>query len=483
MRQATVILDAGPQIGFGHISRSFSLIRALKQRAVTVTIISPAVQCHWFDVLEREGVKRVTIATPVAFEKVEPHDLLPICQGLHDDLVLVDHYRVTSDALRSLVEAHRSVWRIDDQQGVSSGTENLVSPLPPLASAPDSQHLLGPQFAFVDSGYLMRRPSVRIRTAVNRILISFGGSDPANLTAPTLASVLSSDAPFDVDVVIGPGYAGRSELEAVLRRNPTAVTIHEAPANLVDLIARADLAIGSPGHTSWERCSLGLPALLITQAANQTAVGSFMHSMGAARLLGAHPDDVSGPLAENLIDLAENPAALREMSMRAYRLVDAQGPSRVADHMLGLQLRPAQVEDAQLIYDWVTDPAVRSQSLQREAIEWGAHQEWLRAMIADGERLLMIAELDGKPLGQCRFDSDEAGVRISFLVSPEFRGCGLARPMLNAAILTNGLPGVMRAEVRAENVPSLAVFRGLMFTEAPPDDAGIVRFTSAQDLP
>jgi hypothetical protein len=55
--------------------------------------------------------------------------------------------------------------------------------------------------------------------------------------------------------------------------------------------------------------------------------------------------------------------------------------------------------------------------------------------------------------------------------------------MLNAAILLNDLEGELRAEVRTGNLPSLAVFRGLLFSEGSPDPAGTIIFTRAQIQP
>jgi GNAT superfamily N-acetyltransferase len=292
-----------------------------------------------------------------------------------------------------------------------------------------------------------------------------------------------AEVKIKVDVVLGPGYQHHASLREMKYKRALDVTFHEAPPNLVDLIAAADLAIGSPGHTSWERCSLGLPALLITQAKNQEKVGQFMQLNGAAELLGTSAGNTEPLLNHHLGALLHDPSLLHKMSHSAYHLVDAQGPARVADCMLGLTLRPTEIGDAKMIFGWINDPTTRKQSMQHRPVELGSHIEWLSNALQDKARRLLIAEVDGQPVGQCRFDSIGAQVRISFLVSPAYRGRRIARPMLNAAILLNDLEGELRAEVRTGNLPSLAVFRGLLFSEGSPDPAGTIIFTRAQIQP
>ncbi len=46
-------------------------------------------------------------------------------------------------------------------------------------------------------------------------------------------------------------------------------TIHKYLPDLADLMANADLAIGAGAATTWERCCMGLPTILVVCASNQ----------------------------------------------------------------------------------------------------------------------------------------------------------------------------------------------------------------------
>ena len=73
----------------------------------------------------------------------------------------------------------------------------------------------------------------------------------------------------------------------------------------------ADLAIGAASSASWERCALGLPALLVTLADNQVAAERLLVEAGAAGSLGWH-DAVSAAEIERAVRSAPGrPGACR----------------------------------------------------------------------------------------------------------------------------------------------------------------------------
>ena len=73
-----------------------------------------------------------------------------------------------------------------------------------------------------------------------------------------------------VDIVIGQTNPHRATIEAACHALP-GVTFHCQVGNMASLMADADLFIGAGGTSSWERCCIGLPALVIATADNQIA--------------------------------------------------------------------------------------------------------------------------------------------------------------------------------------------------------------------
>jgi spore coat polysaccharide biosynthesis predicted glycosyltransferase SpsG len=106
--------------------------------------------------------------------------------------------------------------------------------------------------------------------------------------------------------------------------------------NISDMAARmaeADLAIGGGGTTSWERCCLGLPAIVATLALNQASINRALEKDGLVIHLGTldhiRPRDWGVAIEAAIGDRRR----LADMSRRTMELVDGLGAARVADAM------------------------------------------------------------------------------------------------------------------------------------------------------
>ena len=133
----------------------------------------------------------------------------------------------------------------------------------------DCQQFLGPGYALLGPEYSQLQALVPIRTQLSRVLVFFGGVDPENFTGLTLKTL--TDSKFKhlaVDVVIGSQSPHQNSINEFAINRPLT-TIYNSLPSLAGLIARADLAIGAGGSTTWERACLGLPSFGIAIAANQ----------------------------------------------------------------------------------------------------------------------------------------------------------------------------------------------------------------------
>jgi UDP-2,4-diacetamido-2,4,6-trideoxy-beta-L-altropyranose hydrolase len=90
-----------------------------------------------------------------------------------------------------------------------------------------------------------------------------------------------------------------------------------------------------------------------------------------------------------------------------------------------ISLRPAALEDAELIFCWRNDPLiVRLGSLQRE-VSRAEHEKWFAESISSQAREIFIVERDDTAIGQVRFDLvTKAECVISVYLATEFTGNG-----------------------------------------------------------
>ena len=128
----------------------------------------------------------------------------------------------------------------------------------------DCRLLLGPRFALLRPQFLSQRASALARRKgqnhIQKILISFGMSDPKNLSYTALKALFNIRFSGHIDVVIGEYTPVTPWCVFKLQEMGQGSYLSDVE-NMAKLMANADLAIGGGGITAWERCAMGLPAL------------------------------------------------------------------------------------------------------------------------------------------------------------------------------------------------------------------------------
>ena len=265
------------------------------------------------------------------------------------------------------------------------------------------------------------------------------------------------------------------------------VQLHFGLPSLAPLMAKADIAIGAGGATSWERCCLGLPSLIVTLAENQVSIASELDSKGLAKWLGD----------QEMVGESELASALREMlgvgvvqtcSERCRLLVDGKGAARVCGVMLlgadtPLVARLARLEDESLILEWANDPLVRRHAFVPGAIDPETHRAWFRKRVNAPEqcRLYVVESDEGVPVGQVRFERSGESWEVHYGLDMKFRGRGIGGRLLASALDAFRRERECRSakifgRVKPENKPSSRVFRKLGFSEELQDGELIFRY-------
>jgi spore coat polysaccharide biosynthesis predicted glycosyltransferase SpsG len=168
------------------------------------------------------------------------------------------------------------------------------------------------------------------------VLVTMGGGDGDNVTLRAMQEADALDADFALDVILGPAFPHGESVLGAARGARHPVTVHRDPPDLVDLMARATVALSAAGSTCWELAHLGIPAVLFVLADNQEgnatglAAAGFAVALGAASRAGLGP-----PLRETLAALLADPARRERMAAVGRRLVDGDGAVRVAAEVMG----------------------------------------------------------------------------------------------------------------------------------------------------
>ena len=99
------------------------------------------------------------------------------------------------------------------------------------------------------------------------------------------------------------------------------------------------------------------------------------------------------------------------------------------------KLRPVIKKDIKILFEWVNEKGVRENSLNTALISWKTHTKWFsERMNSPDMSRIFIAEFDGQPVGQIRFDRDKNVVTIAFSLDQNFRGCGFGKTILKEGL-------------------------------------------------
>ncbi|WP_254434767.1 UDP-2,4-diacetamido-2,4,6-trideoxy-beta-L-altropyranose hydrolase [Magnetospirillum sp. UT-4] len=442
--------DASAAIGSGHAVRCLTLAAALEQAGWRSALATPA---------ESLGVVPALGRHP----RIDPDASAPA------DLLVVDHYRLDAAYEGTARAWARRILVLDDLADRTHDCDLLLDqtlgrhaadyrPLVP----PGCRVLTGPAFALLrpDFASLRGQALERRRGVLKRVLVAFGGTDPGNATGLALAGIAASGLDLAVDVVLG---QAAPHLEAVRASLPANATLHVGTARMAELMLDADLAIGAGGSSAWERCCLGLPALMMVIADNQRAVTAALERAGAALALGDAASLSAAAVADALGHL--DAGGLATMAAAGFGICDGMGAGRLARVLAGdgagvLTVRPAEERDGAILYGWKNEPAALANSLSRTLVPWADHRAWFVASLTGDRRRIFMIERDGAALGAVRFDLGDCRAVVSLVLAPESRGLGLGAEVLRlgveAFLATHSLP--LDARIRIDNAPSLKVF-------------------------
>jgi UDP-2,4-diacetamido-2,4,6-trideoxy-beta-L-altropyranose hydrolase len=468
-RRALFRLDAGRTIGLGHALRCLALADELKSRGWSCRFaLNPgaaalvgSIAAFDHDTVEDDG-----FADP---------DRVAARAGEGWDLLVVDSYRLDADFETRARAFARAVLVIDDLADRRHDADLLVdatagrAPRDYAELVPEAARVaVGPNHALLSPRFARgRAAALRRRLAAGRvgaILVTLGGAPPAVLLE-RLARAARAGAP-DAAVDVAAGASDLADL------GDPQIRIHRGQVDMAALTARADLCVGAGGSSSWERCCLGLPAVLVEIAGNQRGIMTALAAAGAAVDVGPLDaldalDDAA--LAARVAAVAGDAEGLAAMAARAAQLCDGLGARRVANGAEALldeesprvTLRPATTADSGAMLAWQQAPGVRRFSKIPRAPERAEHEAWLARRLADPlAGPFEIVEADGAPAGVLRFDrvaSEDETYRVSVLVAPEWQGRGVARRALAAG--GRLLPEAwLEAEVLEANTASQRLF-------------------------
>lgn len=334
--------DASVDLGSGHVMRCLTLADQLREAGARTVFLCRPLEGHLGEQITARGHRCIELPRREGFDQDAADCRDALSHGAPWDWLVVDHYGLDARWERALRPLAKKILVIDDLADRSHDCDllldqNLQAPGRYAACVPAGcQCLLGPDYALLRPQFAACRARLTPREGVVReILVSFGGGDAPNAAGQALDALRRLDRPdIAIRIVAGANNPHVATLAEQVRSIPNT-HFQLATDQMAELMSHADLGIGAPGSSTWERCAVGLPALLLSIAVNQEAIGAAVHEAGAAQYLGRIDDHDADAICAALQSLLHSPDELAAMSRRAWALVDGRGATRVAGKMMG----------------------------------------------------------------------------------------------------------------------------------------------------
>lgn len=357
-------VDASLQIGSGHVMRCLTLASALREQGADCHFLCREHPGDLIDHIRGMGFAATTLAKkdldlpPAAQdgESLPSHaswlgtswqaDAEATCDALRSlspDWLVVDHYALDRRwelALRPLCVRLMVIDDLADRshecdllldQNLGRGDEDYTDLVPATCTIlTGARHaLVRPEFAALRPYSLQRRK----RPQLGSLLITMGGVDQSNATGQVLDALSQCPLPRNcgITVVMGLHAPWLAQVQAQAANFPRPCGVKVNIRDMAELMADSDLAIGAAGGTSWERCVLGLPTLMVALAENQQKIAAALEEADAAvRIHLSAPNTIS----KHLTLLMQQPNLLLRMSTLAAKVTDGCGLQSVIGALL-----------------------------------------------------------------------------------------------------------------------------------------------------
>lgn len=329
--------DSGISIGSGHVMRCLALAYALREKGGQAGFICAGQVGFSTELITSAGFELHVI--PVASESEDVRLSSEICLKSNPDWLVVDHYGLGCEWERELRLVVPRIMAIEDVANRAHEVDLLLDQnlredvgqryrqwLPESCTM-----LLGPRYALLRPQFAKMRSRCGVRNTIPpNILVFMGGGDERNVTLGILKMLAGCQMKFSLEVVIGSAHPAKELIGSFCTTQ--GWHFHCQVEDMAELMAGADLAIGAGGVTGWERCALGLPALLVILAGNQEENVEMLERMGAAISLGWWDDLAPDKICQALGDL--DGERLAAMSQVGFDITDGLGADRVVAAML-----------------------------------------------------------------------------------------------------------------------------------------------------
>ena len=245
-------VDGYKELGLGHVYRGLTLAYSLIEHDVFFV-------CNKQHHLGIEVLREANMPIVEIGNEDELYSFL--CEHKIDVFVndLLDTSKEYVEKISPLVGRFVSFEDMGDGARFADAVVNAIYE----GASPHHNVYAGKEYVCLRDEFVSSKPA-NYSDEVRRILVSFGGTDPLNLTKRLYEIAQrwnKEETRVIFDFVLGPGY----EDDSIVEKPERGILVSSNLVRLSDHMQKADIALSSQGRTTYELATLGVPTIVLAQ--------------------------------------------------------------------------------------------------------------------------------------------------------------------------------------------------------------------------
>ncbi len=249
-RKTIIFVVTGfPEVGLGHAYRTLQIANDLLEHRIAFLCDSKSRLA--FDLIQSKNYE--------VYMQSE-NDIIDDIRKLNPHVIINDILDTGTEYMQALKSMNKTVINFEDLGEGARYADIVINALYP-DNFPGSNHFFGQKY-FISRDEFRLSPYKKIEKNIQNILLTFGGTDPCNLTYKVTKSIYEFCIinAINLHIVTGPGYNQYNSLTGF-----ESVFLHKNISNISEYMLLADIIFSSAGRTVYEIACLGTPAIIISQ--------------------------------------------------------------------------------------------------------------------------------------------------------------------------------------------------------------------------
>ena len=348
--------DASIQIGTGHVMRCLTLAGELTRQGHECWFICREHLGHLGDLIVSKGHNLTLLPastnTPPQQHRSASDDYarwlgvpwqedanqtMDAISPLNADWLVVDHYVLDAQWESTLSSVADKIMVIDDLANRQHDCDILIDQNYGRI-AKDYKDLVpghckilaGVKYAILKSEYRNRKPLIK-SGEIKHCFLYFGGGFDSLEVLRIAIDAFNCDRLLNVNLhVVLPNI----ECDLNIKGNQDhlkRIIFHKNLPDLASLMINSDLSISAGGSTTWERCCVGIPSIVVSIAENQLPACVALESSGVIKYIGELPEFTIDKIRTFLFGLSKEELII--LQANSQNLVDGHGVGRIINTM------------------------------------------------------------------------------------------------------------------------------------------------------